>query len=746
MPAITPKPNPKRLQTQVSSRGRKGRDEDNIQTGTLESDHNAVMEYIIIVITLLVFGGLLSLHFEDDIRAGIQGVQQRYLLRKPSATASVEMNTRSNETLIADLTSKGKIVGEGVQSTLGTASLTWRKKSKQSILQSSSSSLSPKTTSEIIDLFWKEYPDLNAVASAFNSHPLYRFDNMSSPLALADYIVYLSSLQKPTSCSDLGKPVILSMARMPPKQPDLYWQLVENYFFTMLIFGHSYCSIMICVSDPDCMSRCRANGFPCFDYRPMSHNSTTTAASLVEDVHVMEQVAEIKIFHVSKALERGANIFLLDLDVGFLRDPLILFQNFLDNPLEQVRAQMDVGSSTEKKTKTWYTHPRPNFGVFIIKSHPYSVKAFQNAWKNYLKSTSDNKKRVATDQNAVVGALKWARWRWNYNFSYFYIGYHLDTQPRPIIPTKVILLDKMHNVNHNGILYELGGSVAEKELGDAVAVHATCFEGSTKVQGLQASGAYWNIPYYQASRRTLTKPLIALSKRSLRLELQALAYLAIKTNRSLIIPNVLVGVGNNIKGQKTLEECKEENPRSAFCHEVSDSRNRIADQDQSHAALHRGEYYWPGWRVVMESLKELDVLEPNFYYRMQKSLKIVPPQPTVARFDLAGSKIGGVGTLLDMLLANISKIDSPRLVLDLYDSVLGPEYRGGPEDIYGWAEDSVGSWGDGVISKTKYLPLPPPNPNLHFTDEMKSQFDICRNFLMFIPGNRSCFDKCRQPI
>lgn len=42
------------------------------------------------------------------------------------------------------------------------------------------------------------------------------------------------------------------------------------------------------------------------------------------------------------------NIFLLDLDVGFLRDPLLLYKGFLENPYEQVRYG--------ENGKTWMMH------------------------------------------------------------------------------------------------------------------------------------------------------------------------------------------------------------------------------------------------------------------------------------------------------------------------------------------------------------------------------------------------------
>lgn len=140
---------------------------------------------------------------------------------------------------------------------------------------------------------------------------------------------------------------------------------------------------------------------------------------------------------------------------------------------------MDVGTSTDMGTNTDFTTPRPNFGVFLVKSHPQSIKAFQKAWKEYGKSTAFNKQRVATDQNAIVNAMKWARWRWGTNFSYYYLGFNLDTYPRPIHKDKeVYLLDKMYILNpSNPVHVELGGEAARLELGSAVAVHATCHEG-----------------------------------------------------------------------------------------------------------------------------------------------------------------------------------------------------------------------------------------------------------------------------
>jgi hypothetical protein len=106
----------------------------------------------------------------------------------------------------------------------------------------------------------------NAVISTFSS--------FSSPLV--DYMKYLSSQPQ---CN--GKPLFISMAKVIN---ELYWQLIENFYFTMSKFSHINCAIMICITDPYCMELCNKNQFPCFDY---THPNSST--------HVMEQVPETSI-------------------------------------------------------------------------------------------------------------------------------------------------------------------------------------------------------------------------------------------------------------------------------------------------------------------------------------------------------------------------------------------------------------------------------------------------------------------
>ena len=75
----------------------------------------------------------------------------------------------------------------------------------------------------------------------------------------------------------------------------------------------------------------------------------------------------------------------------------------------------------------------------------------------------------------------------------------------------MVLLDKIDDIARRGIHFELGGSAARSELTRAIGVHATCYEGVTKLLALKACGAYWNEKYYDPQRRTLTKPLMYTS-------------------------------------------------------------------------------------------------------------------------------------------------------------------------------------------------------------------------------------------
>ena len=103
---------------------------------------------------------------------------------------------------------------------------------------------------------------------------------------------------------------------------------------------------------------------------------------------------------------------------------------------------------------------------------------------------------------------------------------------------------------------------------DAIAVHATCYEMKVKVPALKAVGAFWNPAYYDPNRRTLTMKLYYRNSRQLRSHINALAWLALATNRSLIIPNLLA---------------------DESLYSTTYKHTNLTDS---------GHVMWPGWRVM----------------------------------------------------------------------------------------------------------------------------------------------------
>jgi hypothetical protein len=98
-----------------------------------------------------------------------------------------------------------------------------------------------------------------------------------------------------------------------------------------------------------------------------------------------------------------------------------------------------------------------NFGLFIVKSHKLTIRAFKCGWKNYNKVDIIRQEKVAIDQNCLVGCLKYLRYQHHLNFSIFNLGFLLDQDPLPRQPQKVLLLDKIeHRSEFHHISFELG--------------------------------------------------------------------------------------------------------------------------------------------------------------------------------------------------------------------------------------------------------------------------------------------------
>ena len=132
-----------------------------------------------------------------------------------------------------------------------------------------------------------------------DNHPLNRLppDRPLESYSLEDIMLYL---QDKPQCK--SKPIFTSMAQVGS---DLYWQLIENFIYTMVKFNLIDCSIMICVTDQNCMNLCAKSGFPCYYYDHLHHNPGIKLPS------ALEQIANLKLFHVPKALRKGVRFRLL---------------------------------------------------------------------------------------------------------------------------------------------------------------------------------------------------------------------------------------------------------------------------------------------------------------------------------------------------------------------------------------------------------------------------------------------------
>ena len=126
-------------------------------------------------------------------------------------------------------------------------------------------------------------------------HPLYHNTAFNKhEHTLEDVMYYIKN-----SPSCIEQPVYLTMATVGD---DLYWQLIENFVYTLVKFEVSDCSLVICVSDLKCMKMCDDAKFPCFNYVAKEQPLPS----------VMEQIAQVKLLHVPQALTRGVSSVQID--------------------------------------------------------------------------------------------------------------------------------------------------------------------------------------------------------------------------------------------------------------------------------------------------------------------------------------------------------------------------------------------------------------------------------------------------
>ena len=223
--------------------------------------------------------------------------------------------------------------------------------------------------------------------------------------------------------------------------------------------------------------------------------------------------------------------------------------------------------------RTWFTKPVVNIGLFVFKGNPRVEYMFKRAWRIY-QNHGHRLDQPGTDQSIIQDCLHKSHDHIKIKLAW---GFFPDSQ--------VVLVDKIFKFETQNI--ELGGELADSILTstlykrDAIAVHATCYEMKVKVHALKAVGAFWNPDYYAPHRRTLTMKIYFRNSRQLRAHINALAWLALATNRSLLIPNLLA--------DSSLPEYRHANLTA------------------------EGHTLWPGWRVMklMDDQFPLSVVEPG---------------------------------------------------------------------------------------------------------------------------------------
>jgi hypothetical protein len=269
-----------------------------------------------------------------------------------------------------------------------------------------------------------------------DNHPFKRLpaDRSISTYSMEDAVFYLHNQRE---CKN--KPIFISMAQV---KTDLYWQLIENFVYTMVKFSLSDCSVMICVTDKRCMDLCKKSGFPCYYFGYDLHNPGKPLPS------ALEQIANLKLLHLPKALSKGVDMLMLDLDVGFLDSPMKLIDGFFSptSPLwkKDILVQEDITFIMHRSVtlwRTWYTESMPNIGLLLIRGNAKTKRMFNIAWRDYQTITKNIKQNPGKDQNKVVAALRILTW------DYFPKG-------------AALLLDKMYKFDNK--TFELGGEASDQ--------------------------------------------------------------------------------------------------------------------------------------------------------------------------------------------------------------------------------------------------------------------------------------------
>lgn len=99
---------------------------------------------------------------------------------------------------------------------------------------------------------------LEATLVILQAHPLFEIMSKNPNSKIENVLIEMQQFDK---C--IGKPLIITMAKIGTP---LYWQLVQNFVYSMAKFDIVECSLMVCISDEHCMELCQHSSFPCYQY------------------------------------------------------------------------------------------------------------------------------------------------------------------------------------------------------------------------------------------------------------------------------------------------------------------------------------------------------------------------------------------------------------------------------------------------------------------------------------------------
>lgn len=200
------------------------------------------------------------------------------------------------------------------------------------------------------------------------------------------------------------------------------------------------------------------------------------------------------------------------------------------------------------------------------------------------------------------------------------------------------------------------------------------------------------------------------------MELRVLVYLAVKSGRALILPNLLA-------------DDKEYNKEV----DIYEALNAVL---------------WPSFRLLnFRGSLNVDILEPSFYWRIQQDYSshetsITIPEPIVLSYSRKSHSLADVEKTL---IEDNNYAEKTRIVLE---GVTEFNIDTSKTDLKEWAKNSVGSYKPYPRELTSYDNLPGLNTvkdqiSQNLGKQIMSSTRLCKNILHINRGNRSCFDKCR---